>query len=145
MKKRNAMIMSCLALVLCLILNAAPGSARAESRYAGLTAEEIVSRLTLEQKASQMVQPACYNINADEMAVYCYGSILSQGANLNAAEWRDYTAWFQQAALKSDAGIPYIYGQDDVHGVNYCLGAVYFPQNIGGRGADGPDWTDHRG
>ena len=131
MKKRNAMIMGCLALVLCLILNAAPGSARAESRYAGLTAEEIVSRLTLEQKASQMVQPACYNINADEMAVYCYGSILSQGANLNAAEWRDYTAWFQQAALKSDAGIPYIYGQDDVHGVNYCLGAVYFPQNIG--------------
>ena len=57
MKKRNAMIMGCLALVLCLILNAAPGSARAESRYAGLTAEEIVSRLTLEQKASQMVQP----------------------------------------------------------------------------------------
>ena len=36
MKKRNAMIMGCLALVLYLILNAAPGSARAESRYAGL-------------------------------------------------------------------------------------------------------------
>ena len=119
MKKRNAMLMGCLALVLCLVLNAVPGRARAESWCTGMTAEEIVSQLTLEQKASQMVQPACYNINADEMAAYCYGSILSQGAHLNAAEWRDYTAWFQQAALRSEAGIPYIYGQDDVHGVNY--------------------------
>ena len=35
MKKCNAMIMGCLALVLCLILNAAPGSARVESRFPG--------------------------------------------------------------------------------------------------------------
>ena len=127
MKKSILTLVCCLALILCL----STGSARAEAWYDGLSAEEIVSRLSLEQKASQMVQPACYNISADEMAVYCYGSILSQGAHLNAAEWRDYTAWFQQAAIDSDAGIPYLYGQDDVHGVNYCVGAVYFPQNIG--------------
>ena len=103
----------------------------ADPWFAGMSAEEIVSGLTLEQKASQMVQPACYNIDDREMEQYCYGSILSQGEHLNAAEWREYTAWFQQAALRSEAGIPYIYGQDDVHGVNYCVGAVYFPQNIG--------------
>ena len=110
-----------------------------ESIYAGKTAEEIVSMLTLEQKASQMVQPACYNIDSREMEQFCYGSILSQGAHLNAAQWREYTAAFQQAALASEAGIPYIYGQDDVHGVNYCIGAVYFPQNIGLGAADDED------
>ena len=102
-----------------------------DNSYAGLTAEEIVSRLSLEQKASQMVQPACYNVSTEEMKRFCYGSILSQGDHLNDSEWRKFTAWFQKAALNSDAGIPYIYGQDDVHGVNYCVGAVYFPHNIG--------------
>ena len=112
------------------------GGAGAESRYAGMSAEEIVSSMTLEQKASQMVQPACYNLTVEEMQALCYGSILSQGDHLNAAEWRDFTAGFQQAALDSGAGIPYLYGQDDVHGVNYCVGAVYFPHNIGLGAAD---------
>ena len=115
--------------VFCLLLCSCGVSA--EPWYTGMTAEEIVSHLTLEQKASQMVQPACYNTNADEMRYACYGSILSQGAHLNAVQWRDFTARFQRAALESKAGIPYIYGQDDVHGVNYCVGAVYFPHNIG--------------
>ena len=116
------------AAILCLLC---VRTACAEPWYTGMTAEDIVSRLTLEQKASQMVQPACYNIRIQEMQEYCYGSILSQGEHLNASGWRDFTAGFQRAALRSEAGIPYIYGQDDVHGVNYCLGAVYFPQNIG--------------
>ncbi len=122
-------------LCVCILMGTAllPGtiSSSAGSRFEGMTAGEIAAELTLEQKASQMVQPACYNISVNEMTERCYGSILSQGALRNAAEWRDYTDGFQRAALKSDSGIPYIYGQDDVHGVNYCVGAVYFPQNIG--------------
>ena len=35
------------------------GKVETDNSYAGLTAEEIVSKLSLEQKASQMVQPAC--------------------------------------------------------------------------------------
>ena len=134
--KHHRLLAGCLALILCLTLSACAGTAKTEDWYAGMTAEEIVSALILEQKASQMVQPACYNINDREMESFCYGSILSQGEHLNAAGWRDFTARFQRAALKSEAGIPYIYGQDDVHGVNYCLGAVYFPQNIGLGAAD---------
>ena len=120
-----------MALIICLLLCVLVASAGAESRYAGMTAEEMTAQLTLEQKVAQMVQPACYNITAEEMLHLCYGSILSQGAHLDAAGWRNFTAEFQQAALESEAGVPYIYGQDDVHGVNYCIGAVYFPQNIG--------------
>lgn len=46
-------------------------------RYASMTPEEIVGELTLEQKANQMVQPAVYNITADDMKANDYGSILS--------------------------------------------------------------------
>ncbi len=115
--------------MLCLIIFIS--CAFAESIWAGMTAGEIVSRLTLKQKASQMVQPACYNVDIHSMRENCYGSILSQGAHLNAADWRGYIARLQEAALDSEAGIPFIYGQDDVHGVNYCAGAVLFPHNIG--------------
>jgi beta-glucosidase len=132
MKKR---LIQSLCALLCLLL-ALCASAMAESRFDGMTAEEIVASLTLEQKASQMVQPACYNTDADEMKAECYGSILSQGAHLTAREWRYYIDGLQKGALASGAGIPFIYGQDDVHGVNYALETVIFPHNIGLGAAD---------
>lgn len=45
--------------------------------------------------------------------------------------WKSLIRDYQRAALSSEAGVPFIYGQDDVHGVNYCRGAVLFPHNIG--------------
>ena len=100
-------------------------------QYASMSPEEIVAGMSLEQKVNQMLQPAVYNVNKDDMKANDYGSILSQSECVDAASWRDIVDEFQQAAVESLAGIPYIYGQDDVHGVNYCLNAVYFPHNIG--------------
>ena len=104
--------------------------------YATMTPEEIVADLTLEQKAAQMVQPAVYCVDEDAMRENDYGSILSTQGSIGAAEWRELVDGFQQAAIESEAGIPYVYGQDDVHGVNYCLDAVYFPHNIGAGAAN---------
>ena len=101
-----------------------------------MSPEEIVAGLSLEQKAAQMVMPAVYNISPDKMKANGYGSILSTVGSIDAASWRNVVDTYQDAALLSDAGIPYIYGQDDVHGVNYCLDAVYFPHNIGQGAAD---------
>ena len=100
-------------------------------RYAKMTPEEIVNELTLEQKAAQMVQPAVYMTDTEDMRINDYGSILSTAGCIDAHEWRKLVDSFQQSAIESESGIPYIYGQDDVHGVNYCLDAVYFPHNIG--------------
>ncbi len=100
-------------------------------RYAGMTADEIVASLTLDQRAAQMVQPACYNVDIAAMKQHDYGSILSKAETLDYLEWQSYVEEFQQAAMESDAAIPYLYGQDDVHGVNYCLNSVIFPHNIG--------------
>ena len=101
------------------------------TEYASKTPEEIAASLTLEQKAAQMVMPAVYNIDVKQMRDNDYGCILSQSDHIDAASWRSLVDEYQNAALLSDAGIPYIYGQDDIHGVNYCLNAVYFPHNIG--------------
>lgn len=99
--------------------------------YAAMTPEEIVAELTLEQKVNQMLQPAVYNVTEEDMLENDYGSILSQTTCTDSASWREIVDGFQQAAIDSETGIPYVYGQDDVHGVNYCLNAVYFPHNIG--------------
>ena len=99
--------------------------------YAAMTPEEIVAALTLEQKAAQMVQPAVYNITEEDMKANDYGSILSTVGCVDSDTWAETVDGYQQGAIESEAGIPYIYGQDDVHGVNYCRDAVYFPHNIG--------------
>ena len=100
-------------------------------KYASMSPEEIVAEMSLEQKASQMVQPAIYNVSEKTMKKNDYGSILSTTDCIDAAKWRKTVDGFQNAAISSESGIPYIYGQDDVHGVNYCKNAVYFPHNIG--------------
>ena len=107
--------------------------------YAKMSEEEILASLTLEEKAAQMVQPACYKVNPQRMRLKDYGSILSNNPMSDARTWQDYIIEFQEAAILSESGIPFIFGQDDVHGVNYCVNAVYFPHNIGLGAANDPD------
>lgn len=99
--------------------------------YRNMSVQEIVDSLTLEQKAAQMVQPAVYAIREKDMEENCYGSVLSKMQSVTFDKWQTIVDDLQQAAITSEAGIPYVYGQDDVHGVNYCDGAVIFPHNIG--------------
>ncbi|MCR5480661.1 MAG: beta-N-acetylhexosaminidase, partial [Ruminococcus sp.] len=42
-------------------------------QYASMTPEEITAKLTLEQKADQMVQPAVYNVTPEQMKTNDYG------------------------------------------------------------------------
>ncbi|MBO4473272.1 MAG: beta-N-acetylhexosaminidase, partial [Clostridiales bacterium] len=102
--------------------------------YATMTPEEITSVLTLEQKAAQMVQPISYMVSEDEekpFRTYCYGSLYADEGMLTEEEWREMVDAYQKEAIESEAGIPYLVAQDDVHGVGYCIDAVYFPHNIG--------------
>ena len=101
--------------------------------YEGMTAEQIVATMTLEQKAAQMVQGAFYNVSYDDMQEYDYGSLFHQlggWPSPNADEWRELVNSYQEAAMQSESPIPYIFGQDSVHGINYASGCVIFPQNI---------------
>ena len=82
-------------------------------QYVAMTPEEIVAGMTWEQKAAQMVQPAVYNVSKKDMQQNDYGSILSTTGCIDAAAWRTLVDRYQKAAIESEAGIPYLYGQDD--------------------------------
>ena len=128
MKRLTAVLMVAILCLACVCGVCAEG---AGTKYAGMTAEEITASLTLRQKAEQMLQPACYNIMPIEMIQHDYGSVISKPYCMTAREWRNYIGMFQRAALASDAGIPFVFGQDNIHGVGYCENAVIFPHNIG--------------
>lgn len=116
--------------------------------YATLKPKQIVDSLTLEQKASQMVQPILYKVFADEsnpMKTYGYGSIYGDEGQMTAEQWRETLDKYQQEAIESEAGIPYLVAQDDVHGVGYCIDAVYFPHNIGIGAANDEELTYQMG
>ena len=103
-------------------------------KYEGMTADQITASLTLEQKADQMVQPAIYNTYNTMMRTHDYGSILSTWDGTFVKEtpedWYDRICKIQSNAIASSAAIPFVYGQDSVHGVNYSLNTVIFPHNI---------------
>lgn len=110
-----------------------------------MSVDEIVSMLTLDEMTAQMLQPANYHINESMMQQKGYGSILSVYDYWNADQWKQYITNMQKACLKSTAKIPYIYGQDDVHGVNYASGTVIFPHNIGVGAANDEELTYQMG
>jgi beta-glucosidase len=111
-------------------------------KYAGLTAEEITARLTLEEKAAQMSMAPSYGFFPDGMADIDYGSILTGGAgNLTQEEWLALTSDYLENSINSNAAIPMIYGFDSVHGVSLCQNAVIFPHNIGIGAANDPELT----
>lgn len=109
--------------------------------------DDILARLTLDQKAAQMVQGAVYKVSDNLMKENCYGSILSTYGeeSLNAEEWKTLILRYQKHAIDSEAGIPYIYGNDAVHGVNTCEGTVIFPHNIGIGAANNKELTYQMG
>jgi beta-glucosidase len=99
--------------------------------------DDLLSRMTLEEKVGQMTQTERYQVFDDEspIATWKLGSILSGGGSTppqNTPEaWADMVDRFQRAALNTRLGIPLIYGVDAVHGHGNLLGATVFPHNIG--------------
>jgi beta-glucosidase len=121
--------------VICLVPTLAPSASAAAGC---ISTTDCLSKLTLSEKAGQMVQIAnTYITNKSDIATYGLGSVLSgggggpNGAGGTATQWADMVDSYQSYALKSRLGIPLLYGADAVHGHNNVQGAVLFPQHIG--------------
>lgn len=113
-----------------------------------MTAEEVCAKLSLEQKAAQMMQPTIYNAPASRMKNTDYGSILSRIDDWpmpTDTEWFNIVTDYQKFAMQSDAGIPFIYGNDSLHGVNFASGCVIFPHNINVGAANDAALTEEYG
>jgi beta-glucosidase len=101
-------------------------------------AEELISKMTLDEKIGQMTQPEQGPLleNPGDIRKYFIGSVLSGGnsdpAGGNSLEaWTDLYDQIQTEAMQTRLGIPILYGIDAVHGHSNVLGAVIFPHNIG--------------
>ncbi|HEU4930738.1 MAG TPA: glycoside hydrolase family 3 N-terminal domain-containing protein [Pyrinomonadaceae bacterium] len=109
--------------------------------------EDLLKRMTLEEKVGQMTQLAIamvvsgrdQDVKIDpaklEKAIVKYGvgSILNVSDQaLTVDKWREIIGQIQDASTKKTRlGIPMIYGIDSIHGANYVRGATLFPQEIG--------------
>ena len=100
-------------------------------------AKELLSKMTLEEKIGQMIQPEQGPVlsNPGDMQKYFIGSVLS-GGDSDPKEGNSLQAWtelydrVQSEAMKTRLAIPILYGIDAVHGHSNVLGAVMFPHNI---------------
>ena len=121
----------------------------ADSSFYGDDIEEIIAKMSIEEKVGQMTQINLDVISKGEVfnlvepheldpvkldsAInhYYVGSILNVGGHTYTREhWEDIITTIQTKATKEGNGIPIIYGIDAIHGVNYTVDATLFPQQI---------------
>ena len=109
--------------------------------------DELLKRMTLEEKVGQMTQLTLgmivsgrdQDIKVDPAKLdkaivkYGVGSILNVSDQaLTVDKWHEIIGQIQEAATKKTRlGIPMIYGIDSIHGATYVQGSTMFPQEIG--------------
>lgn len=111
--------------------------------------EDLLSRMTLEEKIGQMAQVEKNSIRKGDITKYYIGSILSGGGG--SPEENTPQAWyamveeFQKEALATRLQIPMLYGVDAVHGHGNLLNATVFPHNIGLGATNNPELVEKIG
>lgn len=130
----------------------------ADSSFYGDDIEEIIAKMSIEEKVGQMTQINLDVISKGEVfnlvepheldpvkldsAInhYYVGSILNVGGHTYTREhWEEIITTIQTKATKEGNGIPIIYGIDAIHGVNYTVDATLFPQQIAQAATWNPD------
>lgn len=110
---------------------------------------ELISRMTVEEKVGQMTQLTIEEVAAQRGSEYTpfklnrkrledlivnhhIGSMLNvYDAALSLDNWRELITLVQDIATrKTRLGIPVLYGIDAIHGANYIREATLFPQSI---------------
>lgn len=122
--------------------------------------EDLLSRMTLEEKVGQMTQLDITMINNEReqsdvsldpekarnlLQNHHIGSFLN-GEAVPAQQWLDYVTRLQRIAVEETRlGIPIIYGIDHMHGASYLAGSTIFPHNINIGATFNPENARHNG
>lgn len=111
--------------------------------------DELLPKLSLEQKVGQVIQADNGSITPEELKKYRLGSILSGGNSApGPLPYADTKTWLEMADKYYNASIddtdvevaiPCIWGIDAVHGHANLKGAIVFPHNIGLGAMRNPD------
>jgi beta-glucosidase len=111
--------------------------------------EDLLKRMTLDEKIGQMTQVEKNSIKLGDITRYYIGSILSGGGgspvNNTPQDWYAMVEGFQDEALGTRLEIPLIYGVDAVHGHGNLLNATIFPHNIGLGATNNPELIEKIG
>lgn len=108
-----------------------------DARIAGL-----LSRMSLERKVAQLIQPQINSFTTEDMERYRFGSYLNGGNGgpfgdefAPASQWLKLADEMWDASSKplpnGEPAIPAIWGTDAVHGHANVIGATIFPHNVG--------------
>ncbi|MEZ4416140.1 MAG: exo 1,3/1,4-beta-D-glucan glucohydrolase [Gemmatimonadota bacterium] len=111
--------------------------------------EELLARMSLEEKVGQIIQADVRRVSAEDVRTYHLGSVLNGGGGFpNDDKHATVGDWLALADMIHDAsvdttggrvGIPILWGVDAVHGHNNVIGATLFPHNVGLGAAHDPD------
>lgn len=111
--------------------------------------DDLLQRMTLEEKVGQIIQPSITTITPEDVRTYKFGSVLNGGGgwrgDIRKATPHDWVALadaFYEASMDTSGGrqaIPVIWGADAVHGHSNVVGATLFPHNVGLGAARNPD------
>ncbi len=111
--------------------------------------DELLPKLTLEQKVGQVIQADNGSVTPEEVKQYRLGSVLSGGNSApGPLPYADTKTWLEMADKYYNASInkegvevaiPCIWGIDAVHGHANLLGAIVFPHNVGLGAMNDPD------
>ena len=105
--------------------------------------EELLSKMSVDEKIGQMAQVTRFGITPEDIARYYIGSIIGGGDRpadaTNIGAWYNEVKKFQDAALSTRLGIPMIFAIDAIHGNANMHGATVFPQEIGLGATRDPD------
>jgi beta-glucosidase len=111
--------------------------------------EDLLKRMTLDEKIGQMTQVEKNSIKPDDITKYYIGSILSGGGGYpkknTPQDWYAMVEGFQKEALATRLAIPILYGVDAVHGHGNLKNATIFPHNIGLGAANNPELVEKIG
>jgi beta-glucosidase len=111
--------------------------------------EDLLARMTLDEKIGQMTQVEKNSIKPGDITKYFIGSILSGGGGSPEENtplgWYAMVEGFQNEALATRLQIPILYGVDAVHGHGNLLNATVFPHNIGLGAANNPELMEKIG
>lgn len=110
---------------------------------------DLLSRMSLEEKVGQIVQPDVNFVTLDDIRKYHFGSILNGGGSGPNArdkappgEWLKAADGYYEASIGVPPGrpaIPLMWGIDAVHGNAKIVGATVFPHNVGLGAIHDPD------
>ena len=111
--------------------------------------DELMAKMTVEEKVGQIVQGDIASLTPDDVRKYRLGSVLAGGNSdpggkydATPAQWLALADAFYEASMDTGKGgqaIPILFGIDAIHGQSNIVGATLFPHNIGLGATRNPD------